>query len=210
MIARLTGTVVEVTEEWAIVERDGLGYEVLFPAYLLGQFTAAKGREVALRTIEFIEGGMQSASPVPRLIGFLHASEVEFFHLFLRIRGIGPRKALRALARPISQIAAAIEAGDAKELTQLPEVGKRTAQQMITDLQGKLDAFALAGAEAAGAEVVEWTPAQRQALEILTGPLGERRADAEQWLKHAAQANPELETPEEWVRATYAARAGAE
>jgi Holliday junction DNA helicase RuvA len=210
MIVRLTGAVSEVDEEAAVVDRDGLGYEVMFPAYALGQFTSARGRQVTLHTWQFYEGNMQSGSLIPRLIGFHHASELQFFKLFIQVRGIGVRKALRALAQPVTTIATAVESGDAKMLTSLPEIGKRTAQQIITDLQGKLGDFATGTAVVDDGMTVDWTGDQRQALEILCGPLGERRSEAELWLKEAARSNDEAESPEDWVRAAYAARAGAE
>ena len=101
---------------------------------------------------------------------------------------------------PAHQIAWAVENGDERTLASLPELGKRTATQVIAQLRGKLARFVTPAA--VPAPMAELTDVQRIALEILVH-WGDRRADAQRWLAAAVAAEPELREPEEIVRAVY-------
>ena len=83
----------------------------------------------------------------PRLLGFLHDEDRAFFRQFLTVKGVGVRKALRALAAPVAKIASDIESGDATALAQLPGIGKRMAQQIVAELRGKVGVHAFAAAD---------------------------------------------------------------
>ncbi len=209
MIARITGMIAEVTEEAVVVDRDGLAYEVLVPGYALGELAAVHGQQVTLHTLEYYEGTAVGGNLIPRLIGFLHAEDRAFFQKFITVKGVGIRRALRALTDPPARVAAAVEGGDAKALTRLPGIGKRAAEQIIAELRGKLDAFAIAAAAERSPVKSDWTAAQRDALEILIA-WGERRPDAEQWLQRAGQLHPDLSQADEWIRVAYRIKAGNE
>jgi Holliday junction DNA helicase RuvA len=209
VIVRITGVVAEVTEESVVIDRDGLGYEVLVPGHALGELAAVRGQQITLYTLEYYEGATVGGNLTPRLIGFIHPEDRAFFQRFITVKGIGIRKALRALVEPAARIASAIENGDAKALTRLPGIGKRVAEQVVAELRGKLDAFALAAAAERSPAKTDWTSAQRDALEVLVA-WGERRCDAEQWLQRAAQLHPDLAQPDEWIRAVYRIKAGNE
>src|SRR5437660_7570334 len=84
---------------------------------------------------------------VPRLIGFLSEAELDFFDLFCSVDKVGTRKAMKALVRPVREIADAIQRQDAKWLTTLPGIGPATADQMIATLRRKVTKFALMPAE---------------------------------------------------------------
>src|SRR5215470_4026587 len=90
---------------------------------------------------------------VPRLIGFLTEAELEFFELFCTVDKVGVRKAIKALMRPVREIADAIQRQDAKWLTTLPGIGPATAEQIVATLRRKVIKFALmpAGGQAATA-----------------------------------------------------------
>ena len=120
---------------------------------------------------------------------------------------MGMRKALKALALPIGQIAAAIEGGDAKTLTQLPGIGKRMAEQIVAELKGKATAHTLAEAAQPAARETAFTTDQRDAIEILVA-WGDSRNDAERWVQRAAQQNGMLGGPDEWVAAAYRLKSG--
>ncbi len=209
MIVRITGILTDVLEDAVIIDREGLGYEVLVPGHALAQLAAIRGQQVTLYTQEYYEGAAVGGNLTPRLIGFLHEEDRAFFRRFITVKGVGIRSALKALVEPAGRIAAAIEAGDAKSLTRLPGIGKRTADQIIAELKGKVDAFALAAAADRPPAKTDWTSVQRVAIEILVA-WGERRADAEQWLQRAVQLHPEITEPDEWVRAAYRIKAGSE
>lgn len=209
MIARITGQVLDATDESVIVDVGGVGYEVLVPALSLPDLAARRGQAITLHTIQTLEGNPAVGNLVPRLLGFVTTEEREFFKLFIRVKGISYRRALRAMCLPIAQIAAAIEQGDARPLTGLPEVGKKMAAAIIAELQGKMQAFVLAAARGVPT-TAPLSDVQRVAVEILV-QWGDRRVDAQRWVGAAVEADPKLETPEAIVRAAYRVkeRAGA-
>lgn len=207
MIVRLTGNLIDVAEDYIVVERDGVAREVLVPRFALGELAANRGRQITVHTLEFYEGNHGSGHLVPRLLGFLHRDDREFFDRFIDVKGIGPRKALKALSEPIRRIASWIESGDAKALAKLPGIGSRAAELIVASLKGKMSDLAIGadGAQPAGA--VQLNSAQRDALEILVA-WGDARADAERWIERAAQVEPELQSPDDWVRTAYRVKTG--
>jgi len=174
MIVRITGKLVQVDKETAVLDRDGIFYELHLPTFAAASLADRIGQDVTLHTIHYVEGTAVGANQYPRLIGFPEVMDRAFFLEFVKVKGMGMRRALRAFARPASWIAGAVEQGDVKLLTTLPELGKRTAEQLIASLKGKLDQFAYP-AQTEPAE--EFTQAQKEALEILL-QLGERRSEA--------------------------------
>lgn len=208
MIVRLTGTLLEVDEESVVVERDGVAREVLVPGFAVGELTAHRGLEVTLHTLEFLEANALVGNMTPRLVGFLYPEDRHFFHRFVSVKGIGARKALRALNEPVRRIAGWIQAGDTKSLATLPGIGKRAAEMIVAELRGKVDEFAF-GESAPVVETARFTSGQRDALEVLLA-LGEARADAERWLERAAQLHPDLSEAEALVKASYRIKTGVE
>ncbi|HRX85833.1 MAG TPA: helix-hairpin-helix domain-containing protein [Phycisphaerae bacterium] len=208
MIVRLTGTLLDVDEEAVVIERDGVAREVLVPGFALGELTAHRGLEVTLHTLEFLEANAMVGNMTPRLVGFLYPEDRRFYHRFVSVKGIGARKALRALSEPVRRIAGWIQAGDAKSLATLRGIGKRAAEMIVAELRGKVDEFAQ-GETTAVVETARFTTGQRDALEVLLA-LGEARADAERWLERAAQLHPDLDEAEAWVKASYRIKTGVE
>jgi Holliday junction DNA helicase RuvA len=208
MIVRLTGVVIEVGTETAVIERDGVGREVLVPANVLGELTAVRGREITLFTLEFIEGSQAAGPLTPRLVGFTRAEDRTFFLRFISVKGVGPRKALRALTEPMRTIAQWIEQGDRKSLTRLPGIGGRAAEIVVAELKGKLADLAI-GAPTAPADTARFTPTQHDAVEVMIA-FGDNRTDAERWIIRAAELHPDLASAEDWAKAAYRVKAGAE
>lgn len=209
MIVRLAGTLIEVTEDSVVVEREGLAYEVLVPRFSIGELAACRGRQVTLHTIEFFEGNHASGHLTPRILGFLHTEDRAFFTRFVNVKGIGPRKALKALNAPVRKIATWIESGDVKALVGLPGVGKRAAEMIVASLKGKLDDLAIPEAVTGASQAVELSRAQRDALEVLVA-WGDSRHDAQRWLERTAQLYPDLTESADWVRTAYRIKTGVE
>jgi Holliday junction DNA helicase RuvA len=207
MIARISGVLAEVTETAVVIEHNGLGYEVLVPAYALGELAALRGRRVVLHTLDYLEGSATGGNFIPRLVGFSRDEDRSFFSRFITVKGIGIRKGLRALAQPIAAVATAIESGDTASLVRLPGIGKRAAEQIVAELRGKLEAFAI-NATTADPEHA-WTQAQRDAVTILV-TLGERNHDAQRWLERAMQLHTDIDSADAWVKAAYRIKTGAE
>lgn len=208
MIVRLTGSLIDVEEDSIVVERAGEAREVLVPQFAVAELAAYRGQQVTLHTIEFLEGNPASGNLVPRLLGFLHREDRAFFQRFVCVKGIGPRKALKALAEPVRRIASWIESADAKSLARLPGIGPRAAELIVATLRGKMADLSLGG-DGDARSAVQLSSAQRDALEILVA-WGDGRNDAQRWLERAAQLHPDMQSPDEWVRTAYRVKAGVE
>lgn len=208
MIAKISGTLAEITDSAVLIELGDVGYEVMLPGYALELLCGKLGQQVSLYTLEYFEGSIATGSNlVPRLIGFLHSEERAFFECFTSVKGLGMRKALRALTMPISRVADAIESKDIKMLQTLPGVGKRLAEQIVVSLAGKMDKFALAAAAERG-DTSGWAQGHTEALEILL-QLGERRSDAQELIERVRQVDPQMNKAEQIVQAVYRIKTGA-
>ena len=186
------------TNESVLIDTgNGLTYEVHVPAFVITRLAQRVGENVSLKTLHYMESHNQGSSFLPRLAGFLSDEDRDFFELFTTVKGIGNRKALRALAIDSGQIAMAIADRDTSFLQSLPEIGKRTAETIIASLNGKVDHFATAGAFAkstdkdantidanASGEAATNNSMAREALEVLM-QLGENRAQAVNWINMA-------------------------
>ena len=107
---------------------------------------------MTLHTSHYFDGNPMQGRVVPRLIGFAAEAELDFFELFCTVDKVGTRKALKAMVRPVKEIADAIQRQDAKWLTTLPGVGGATAEQIIATLRRKVTKFALMPAPQAAGE----------------------------------------------------------
>jgi len=206
MIVRITGRLERVTEASALVDAGaGLVYEVLVPAADVERLSRRCGQEVVLYTIHYLEGDLSHGAAVPRLAGFLTESDREFFRVFTTVKGIGVRKALRTLARPVAEVAAAIAAKDVRFLKDLPEIGPRMAERIVAELHGKVEEFTGGVSVVAESDLPE---AAAEAVAVLV-QLGERRADAVALVERVLAVAPELDRPEAILQQAYRLKAGA-
>ncbi len=129
-----------------------LEYQVLVPDFVRRALQAQAGAEITLFTTEYLDGNPMQGKVVPRLVGFTTEAELEFFELFCTVDKVGVRKALKALIRPVRDIADAIQRQDSKWLTTLPGVGGATAEQIVASLRRKVTKFALMPAPRDGTE----------------------------------------------------------
>ena len=208
MIARIEGKLVRLDGDTALVQVGQVVYEVMLPGYCVTALADKIGADIVLCTMEYYEGTPGGGNLVPRMIGFLNTAERDFFTRFTSVKGIGIRKALRLLSTPVATIAEAIESGDDNTLTALPGIGKRMAQQIIAELKGKLQSFAL-GAVSAGPAGAVFKPFQAEALEILIA-WGERRTDAIDLIELACQRHPDINSAEALVPLVYRLKQGIE
>ena len=156
MIAAIRGTLVRVLEDQVRLELGGIEYQVLVPELVRRSVQTKLGEEITLHTIEYLEGNATKGRLVPRLVGFLTEPEMEFFELFCSVDGIGVRKALKALVRPVRDIADMIQRQDAQILPTLPGIGSSTAERVIAKLRKKVVKFALmVQTQAAATDVIE-------------------------------------------------------
>ena len=210
MIAALTGTLTRAADGVAEVAAGPLVYELLTPAVDAPDLAAAVGTELTFHTIFYLGGDPARGGLEPTLIGFLRPDDKRFFELFTTVKGIGPKKALKALAVSVGEIASAIEGKDTRFLIGLPEIGKRTAEQIVAELAGKAKHFAAAHlVESKGTK----TPAARRdsaaddAVAALVS-LGERRGDAEALLDRVRAAHPDMKATDALLREMLQLRKG--
>ncbi|MBI1375525.1 MAG: Holliday junction DNA helicase RuvA [Phycisphaera sp.] len=215
MISRIHGILESVDDGVALITPDGgLSYDVLVPAFVAARLGPSIGQAVTLHTVHYLEGTSQGTTFTPRLAGFVNAADREFYELFRTVKGIGPRKALRAMTLNPSQIAAAIADRDAKTLQSLPEIGKRMAETIVASLHGKVDAFVSAaayGRSTAGGDgdASPAAPARgvaREALEVLL-QLGENRAVAIRLIDDVLVKSPEIDDAQELIAEVLRAKA---
>ena len=130
MISKVNGVPIAVAGDVLTLAVGAFEYEVLIPEFARRQLQEQLGRNVSLHTIEYIEGNAMQGRMIPRLVGFLSPIEREFFEMFCEVDGVGVKKALRAMVRPVQEVATLIEEQDAKGLATLPGIGPATAHLM--------------------------------------------------------------------------------
>lgn len=142
MIARLSGTLVEVKPDRIVLDVGGVGYDVAIP---LGTFTALPqaGEPATL----FIHTLVREDAIL--LFGFVTKQERLVFETLLSVSGIGPKVALAILSGlPLPELVGAIAAQNARLLSSIPGVGRKLAERLGVELKEKMAAFGLAEAPA--------------------------------------------------------------
>ncbi len=199
MIAQVTGVILEVSPTSVLLRVGPLVLEVLVASNEVGKLTDLATRhperDTTFHTTFYLEGDASGGNLTPRLIGFSNPRDLAFFLKFITVKGIGPKKALKALIEPAGVIAAAIERKDAKFLTKLPQIGARLAEQIVAELAGKVQEYVVidptqsgrtTGGTVSGRVAVLFAPTEEDAIASLVS-LGERRPDAEQLLVRARE-----------------------
>ncbi|HET6763100.1 MAG TPA: Holliday junction branch migration protein RuvA [Longimicrobiaceae bacterium] len=158
MISRIRGELlVRDLERVEVMTPGGVAYELLIPTTVYERLPRL-GEEVTLRVFHLIREDSQS------LFGFLDGTERTVFQRLLLANGVGPKLALGILSSlSAEQLVRAIRERNVATLTAVSGVGKKTAERLVVDLQGKLDdvAFSPTGI---GSRV----PGMEEALRALT------------------------------------------
>ncbi len=199
MISALTGQLSKVDSDRAFVRAGAMEFEILVPAVDAETLRGQIGAETTFHTMFFLQGDGNFFEPT--LIGFRSQRDRRFFEQFITVKGIGPRTALRALTVATSDIASAVERKDAKFLTGLKGIGKRTAELIVAELSGKLGSFidAIGGAVSTGRSASPRNTTDEDAISALVA-LGESRFNAEQLLDRAKQSNPDMKRADQLIR----------
>lgn len=177
MITRISGTLERVELSAVEVAVGPVVHEVLVTELVRRSLQGRIGQPVVLHTLEYLEGNPTRGNLVPRLVGFLSEVEREFFELICEVDGVGVRKALRAIVRPVGEIAAAIEEQDTKALSGLPGIGGATAERMIAKLRRRMPKFALLVARESPGEAGGAADVLSETFDVLRS-LGHSEADA--------------------------------
>jgi Holliday junction DNA helicase RuvA len=146
MITRICGVLNRVLDDEVRLQVGALEYAVQVPEFVRRAVQGRVGQEITLHTSHYLDGNPMQGRVVPRLVGFPSEAELDFFDLFCTVDKVGTKKALKAMVRPVKEIADAIQRQDAKWMTTLPGVGAATAEQIIATLRRKVTRFALMAA----------------------------------------------------------------
>jgi len=200
MITKITGQLSTLDEDRAVLSAAPFEYEVLIPEYTRRHLQSDLGKTVSLHTIYSLEGNPQGKI-TPLLLGFLTEAERQFFEMFCSVKGIGTRKALRAMVRPVKEIAEAIEEKDDKFLSTLPGIGFAMAEQIVAKLRRKVSKFALL--------VARTLPDAEQRIDVVSETfeallsLGHSEADARRLVDAALQTKTRFKDSGEMIQAIY-------
>jgi holliday junction DNA helicase RuvA len=192
----------QLFEDELILKVNAFEYQVLIPEFARRQLQRSLGSEIQLHTIEYLEGNPMQGRMTPRLIGFLNEVEREFFDLFCSVDGVGVKKALRAMVRPVKEIATAIEDQDTKSLSALPGVGPATAERIIAKLRRKVPKFALMVTQEEAREAEVEPDVVSQTFEVLCN-LGHSESDARRLLDTALAAKKKYADVQAVLQAIY-------
>lgn len=202
MITKISGKLLALDEESLTLGVDAFEYEVRIPEFARRQLQHSLGETVSLHTIEYLEGNPMQGRMTPRLIGFLNVVEREFFDLFCSVDGVGVKKALRAMTRPVREVATAIEEQDAKTLSSLPGVGPALAERIIAKLRRKVPKFALLVAREESFESEAERDVVSETFEVLR-QLGHSESDARKLLDAALAAKKKYADVQSLLQAIY-------
>ena len=157
MYAYIKGNISEINPTNIVVDNNGIGYEVV----------VANPYEYQLNEEKTVYISQQVREDSNILYGFSNKEQKKVFLLLLKVKGVGPKSALAILAGGTSaEIIGAIENQDAVYLTKFPGIGKKSAPQIILDLQGKVD-FSMTSISSAPSAVNNYLSDAMLALEAL-------------------------------------------
>ena len=184
MIAYLRGKVLTTTVETAILDVNGVGYEV----YCSG----AAFKKLAIGQVGELYTYLQVKEDGITLFGFADPKEKELFLKLITVSGVGPKMGISILAAMSGEeFARAIATADVKGLSKVKGLGKKTAEKIVLELHGKISAAEVLGAsgDTVGADIpstvtAKATPQEEEAISALMG-LGFTRAESAQAVKKA-------------------------
>jgi Holliday junction DNA helicase RuvA len=198
MIGRLQGELVDIDGTLALVNVNGVGYEVSLPQAVAAAL-GAPGDPVVLLTRQIVREDSLT------LYGFLHPFQRRLFDLLLTVQGCGPKVALALLGQVGDEaVAGAVLGGDARALTRASGVGPKLAERIILELKAKMKEEGLARrAETHGTPTKPKGAGAALADELVDAllALGYRRSEAESAANEARESH---ETVQEQLR--YALR----
>ena len=193
LITYVSGTLIEKSPTEAVIDVQGLGYELLIPTSSYEKLPAT-GKKVKLLTYHYVR------EDAVTLFGFATDADRTLFKTMIGVSGVGPKLALAALsAMPPDTLRDHILEGDAGVLTQIPGVGKKTAQRLIVELRDRLadlDGFEGVSVGRGGEDTTSIRADARSALEA----LGFSRAEAEKRIRTALRDHDGTTTAEELIR----------
>lgn len=202
LITKITGQLVHLANSEATLAVGAFEYEVFIPEFVRRQLQGHMGDEVSLRTIEYLEGNPQKGRLTPRMIGFMSDAERQFFEMVCSVDGVGVKKALRAMVRPVREVAVAIEEQDVKQLSTLPGIGPAVSERIVAKLRRKMARFALMVGEEFGTDSAADNDVFHEAYEALIS-LGHTATDARKKIEAVTETGKTYKNVEELLTEIY-------
>ena len=203
MIRKITGVLSDLPDECAVLEVPPFEYEVLVPEFTRRQIQMKVGEKISLHTIQYIDGNVQKGGRMtPRLIGFNSIAEKQFFEVFCSVGGLGVKKALKAIVRPVPDVARTIEQQDVKGLTTLPGIGPKMAEKIVAELRRKMARFALLIPAAEGASGVVSTSITEEVYQILVS-FGHSEMEARKMVDDVLAEKKKYKDVDAFLHAVY-------
>jgi Holliday junction DNA helicase RuvA len=196
MITFLNGKLIEALPTLAIVEVNGVGYEVLIPLSSFDKLPSA-GQPVKLLTHLVVREDAHV------LYGFVTVQEREMFRLLINnVSGIGPKIALNILSGiNVTAFRGAVAGSDTKMLSQISGVGKKTAERIVIELKDKIGKAGVLEAGSAQRALSAHEQKHNDAVLALVA-LGYKAADAHDSVRATVALLGESASVEELVRAS--------
>lgn len=202
MITKIIGQLVALHGDTLTLKIDAFEYEVMIPEFTRRQLQSELNQNISLHTIEYMEGNPMQGRMTPRLIGFLSEVEREFFDLVCSVDGVGVKKALRAMVRPVKEVATAIEEQDAKCLASLPGIGPAMAERIIAKLRRKVPKFALMAVRDENREADVEPDVVSETYEVLRS-LGHTESESRRLLDTALGSKKKFKDVQSLIEAIY-------
>ena len=131
MIISLKGTISDVLSTGIVLVVNNIGYQVFCTQHALAKWQP--NDEVTVITYHHIREDAQV------LYGFESMSERQLFETLISVSGIGPKVAMGILSNiKQSDFVQAIQTDNVMLITQIPGIGKKTAERMIIELKDKI------------------------------------------------------------------------
>ena len=172
MIAYVRGVLVEKAPDRVVIEAGGVGYELLIPVSTFDRLPR-EGGEAKLLAWHCVREDDEL------LFGFATKEEREMFLRLTQVSGVGPKIALAILSgSSIGELSLAIASGNAKRISSIKGVGKKTAEKICVELKDKVSALAALAATARRGGADDKAPVIRDAILALTSlGFGEEAAN---------------------------------
>ncbi len=192
MIAYVRGTLAEKGPDRVVIEAGGVGYELLIPVSTFDRLPR-EGGEAKLLAWHCVREDDEM------LFGFATKEEREMFLKLTQVSGVGPKIALAILSgSSIGELSLAIASGNAKRISSIKGVGKKTAEKICVELKDKVSALAALAANSRGAGDSK-APVIRDAILALTS-LGFSEEVANKMVSKVLASDPAVKDAETLIR----------
>jgi len=195
MITSIQGILTSATPLHAIIELNGLGYEVNIPITTAEKLPAV-GEKAKLHTLVIYREDSQT------MYGFAATEERDFFRLMIdHVNGVGPKVALTIMSKlSLPALQSAISAGDISTLSKCPGIGKKTAERLVIELKSRVAGYTMAPSGSLGGSAAPVGGNRHSDAVLALTALGYKPVDADKAIRQAALALGAEATTEQLIK----------